>query len=124
MKFTDHIEDIDFDGAEIKSITREGNDICVIFGNCILFARHPKSSELIGKINGLSITFFGVTNESVLKHIGVGISEPYSGVQPLETVEVLTVRDKLYEFGGYVDGKPWYQWAFNAESYEGCFQSS
>jgi hypothetical protein len=124
MKFTDRIEDIDFDGAEIKSITRARDDIYVILDNCILFTRHPKSSEFIGKINGLSITFFGITNEISLKYTGIGISELYSGALPLETVEILTVRDQLYEFGGYVDGEPWYQWSFNAKSYEGSLQSS
>lgn len=124
MKFTDYIEDIDFDGAEIESISRVGKDVSVIFNNCILFTRHPKSSEFRGKINGLSITFFGVTNESAIKFIGVGEFEPYGGEKPMEYIEVLSVSANYYEYGGYVDGEPWYQWSFYAERYEGGFSGS
>lgn len=117
MKPKDHIEDIDFDGAEIESISRNGKTINVIFNNCILFSRHPNSSEYKGKINGLTIAFDNVTNEESKKFIGVGISEPYDGDKPLETIELLTKEGVYFEFGGYVDGEPWYQWSFDAESY-------
>jgi hypothetical protein len=121
MKFTDHIEDIDFDGAQLKSIVRAGYVVTLIFDNCMLFTRHPNSSKFKEKINGLSIIFSGVTEERALKYVGVGKSEPYCGEKPIENVETFCVNGTIYEFGGYVGGELWYEWAFHSDGYEGSF---
>ncbi|MBQ0779639.1 MAG: hypothetical protein KBT79_02410 [Thalassolituus oleivorans] len=118
MKFREHIEEIDFDGAEIVDVARKDGVVIVSFRKGILLPSHPAHSKFSGTLGGYEISFFGVENEEALKYVGVNESIAYSGKIPVESLEHITHEGNQFSFGGYVEREPWYEWRFNANRYE------
>lgn len=118
MKFTEHIEEINFDGAEIVGIARKVNAIIVSFRKGLLLPSHPAYPKLPETLSDYKISFFNVENEQALKYIGVGKSISYSGNIPVESLEHIMHEDSQFSFGGYVGREPWYEWKFKASGYE------
>ena len=118
MKFREHIEKIDFDGAEVVDVARKDDVVIVSFRKGLLLPSHPAHSKFPGTLDSYEISFFGVENEKALKYVGVGESIEYSGKIPVESLEHIINEGNLFSFGGYVEWEPWYEWRFNAYEYE------
>ena len=118
MKFREHIEEIDFDGAEVLDVVRKDDIVIVYFRKGLLLPGHPAHSKFTGNLDSYKISFFGVENEESLKYVGVGESFAYSGKIPVESLEHIIHEGNQFSFGGYVEREPWYEWKFNANEYE------
>ena len=118
MKFSEYIEEIDFDGAEVVDVARKDDVVIVSFKKGFLLPSHPAHSRYSGTLESYEILFFGVENEEALKYVGVGESIAYTGRIPVECLEHIKNEDNQFSFGGYVEREPWYEWKFNAKKYE------
>lgn len=118
MKFRKHLEDIDFDGAEVVDVARKDDVVIVYFRKGILLPSHPAHSRFSGTLDSYEISFFGLKNEEALKYVGVGESVAYLGKIPVESLEHIIHEGDQFTFGGYVEREPWYEWRFNANEYE------
>jgi len=117
MEFTENIADIDFDGSKIVEIDRDGSDLSVEVQNCTFLKSHPASKSKQNRIGLLKIDFHCVTEETSEIHVGSGKTEINKFIPPLDVIEMFKAKDGKFQFGGYVNNRPWVVWEFRASSY-------